>query len=169
MRSQTVFRPAAFDHGEPINRPNLAPIAGVACVLLALLITLLPAHPHIILFSTTYGSPISPPWEATPPVRLMIHRDGSQIWNGAPVSSQQLRTNLAAARVAQIEPDILVEPSGDAAFGAVHATLHAITMSGMRSVWLCYPSGVSEGSLTLRWPDGEPGEMVSYCEPFHPI
>lgn len=131
-RRFSAFRPAAFDHGEPISRIVLGPVAGVLLVVSAIVMLGLPPKTHALYIDLP--PPLNfeawPEWLTPPPVdRLSLTGDGQIHWNGTPVDRQQLVTLIEATREETPQPGLIFEPADDAAYGEalqVLGLLHAM-------------------------------------------
>lgn len=166
-RSPSKFRPAIYDHGAPISRIDLTPLAAIGCVLSALLVLALPAPTHALLFDLpTVGLPTGE--FNVPENQLQQHRDGTLYLNGERVLLGDLPPRLAARDQKPYEPTLLVEMSGETPYGAALPVMAAISASGVEQVWLCFPIDVRPDAFTRRWPDRDAGVASSECSPFYP-
>ncbi len=166
-RSPSKFRPAAYDHGAPISRIDLTPLAAIGCVLSALLVLALPAPTHALLFDLPTAAPPAGEFNM-PGDNLQQHRDGTLYLNGERVLPGELQPQLTALDQTPYEPTLWVEMSGGTPYGAALPVLAAISASGIRQVWLCFPLDVRPDAFTRRWPDRNAGEVPAGCSPFNP-
>lgn len=165
-RRFSAFRPAAFDHGEPISRIVLAPVAGIACIAVALLSFSLPAQTHALMFDLPVPNYVAEDFSAyEASVLIELGQDGDIQWDGQAVSIQQLRRLLNAAGAGDVKPILRFGLHGQAAYGAVIPVLDAIADSGLQYAWMCFPSGLRPDDYAARWPDQV---TVEECMPFNP-
>ena len=159
-----IPRPAPYDHGAPISRITLVPLAALAIIGLLYPIAALPAQTHALLFAMPTASSAAPP--AGRHTSITQHSNGSLTWNRAAITLEQLRERLARERDSGLY--VTFDPSSAASYGAVVTTLQAIARSGTSHVWICTPVDVHPGRFERRWPEREPGEHDTACSLFQP-
>src|SRR5437764_12595398 len=81
--------------GEPMLDVNVTPLIDVMLVLLIMLIITIPVQTHAVKLDL----PVNQPNQAPPPIEpiknvVTINAQGEILWNGTPVSQQQLRSYL---------------------------------------------------------------------------
>ncbi len=121
-RSPNAFRPV----DEPLSTINITPLIDVMLVLLIMLILTIPLATHQIEIDLP-GPPA--PDSAAPTydtVALAVQEDGAILWNGEPVSRQQLDTRLAAAAALPEMPLIRFEPDANASYDDSVRVINAI-------------------------------------------
>lgn len=166
-RSPSKFRPAAYDHGAPISRIDLTPLAAIGCVLSALLVLALPAPTHALLFDLPTVGPPAGEFNV-PQDQLQQNRDGTLYLNGKRVLPGDLQPQLAALDQTPYEPTLWVEMSGETPYGAALPVMAAISASRIQQVWLCFPIDVRPDDFAQGWPDRDAGVASSECSPFYP-
>lgn len=88
-----------FDHGEPLGRIELGPLAGVVLVAALIVLGTLPSRTHTLLLDFPAFSP--PPQECSQPTNpcnmhvLAMAANGRLAWDGKPVTRSAARSALA--------------------------------------------------------------------------
>jgi len=109
---------------EPMMDINTTPLIDVLLVLIIMLIITIPVQSHAVKLDL----PINQPNELPPPVdpvknRLVVTAQGQALWNGAPVSLQQLRQYLDISQQMNPVPELHLQPEPEAPYGAVDEVL----------------------------------------------
>ncbi len=111
---------------------NVTPFIDVLLVLLIMLILAVPVNVH----QTTVDLPGDSDDTATLPVlaenTVYITAEDELLWNGSPVTREQLSAQVAAASVGELEdqPLLRFEPNGQASYDASARTITLIKDSG---------------------------------------
>jgi biopolymer transport protein ExbD len=113
--------------GEPMMDINMTPLIDVMLVLLIMFIITIPIHTHAVKLDLPVDQPNSPP----PPIdpvknKVVITAGGEILWNGGPVSQEQLRQYLELSQQIQPIPELHLQPEPDAKYVLVDEVL-AIT------------------------------------------
>ena len=113
--------------GEPMMDINMTPLIDVMLVLLIMFIITIPIQTHAVKLDLPVDQPNSPP----PPIdpvknKVVITAGGEILWNGAPVSQEQLRQYLELSQQIQPIPELHLQPEPDAKYVLVDEVL-AIT------------------------------------------
>ena len=113
--------------GEPMMDINMTPLIDVMLVLLIMFIITIPIQTHAVKLDLPVDQPNSPP----PPIdpvknKVVITTAGQILWNGNPVSQEQLRQYLELSQQIQPIPELHLQPEPDAKYVLVDEVL-AIT------------------------------------------
>ena len=113
--------------GEPMMDINMTPLIDVMLVLLIMFIITIPIQTHAVKLDLPVDQPNSPP----PPIdpvknKVVITAGGEILWNGSPVSQEQLRQYLELSQQIQPIPELHLQPEPDAKYVLVDEVL-AIT------------------------------------------
>jgi biopolymer transport protein ExbD len=113
--------------GEPMMDINMTPLIDVMLVLLIMFIITIPIQTHAVKLDLPVDQPNSPP----PPIdpvknKVVITAGGEILWNGSPVSQEQLRQYLELSQQIQPIPELHLQPEPDAKYILVDEVL-AIT------------------------------------------
>ncbi|MDP9163383.1 MAG: biopolymer transporter ExbD [Pseudomonadota bacterium] len=110
--------------GEPMMEINTTPLIDVMLVLLIMLIITIPPQTHAVKLDLPQNTNPTPP----PPVdpiknKLVITQAGAVLWNGTPVTLEQLRTFLDASQQMNPVPELHLQPEPDARYELVDEVL----------------------------------------------
>ena len=113
--------------GEPMMDINMTPLIDVMLVLLIMFIITIPIQTHAVKLDLPVDQPNSPP----PPIdpvknKVVITAAGQILWNGTPVSQDQLRTYLELSQQINPIPELHLQPEPEAKYVLVDEVL-AIT------------------------------------------
>jgi biopolymer transport protein ExbD len=113
--------------GEPMMDINMTPLIDVMLVLLIMFIITIPIQTHAVKLDLPVDQPNQPP----PPIdpvknKVVITAGGEILWNGAPVSQEQLRQYLELSQQIQPIPELHLQPEPEAKYVLVDEVL-AIT------------------------------------------
>ena len=113
--------------GEPLNDMNVVPLIDVLLVLLIMFIITIPIQTHAVKLDLPQDQQNQPP----PPImptknKIVVSAGGEILWNGTPVSSQQLRLYLDATQQMDPIPELHLQPEPNARYALVDEVL-AIT------------------------------------------
>src|SRR3954469_6952980 len=113
--------------GEPMLDVNVTPLIDVMLVLLIMFIITIPVQTHAVKLDLPVNQPNQPP----PPVdpvknKVVITAQRQILWNGSPVSQQQLRQYLDITQQMNPVPELHLQPDATAPYGLVDEVL-AIT------------------------------------------
>jgi biopolymer transport protein ExbD len=112
------------DSGEPMMEINTTPLIDVMLVLLIMLIITIPPQTHAVKLDLPVNQPNQPP----PPIqpnknKVVITAAGQVLWNGAPVSMQQLRQYLDSTQQMNPVPELHLQPEATARYELVDEVL----------------------------------------------
>ena len=110
--------------GEPMMDINMTPLIDVMLVLLIMFIITIPIQTHAVKLDLPVDQPNSPP----PPIdpvknKVVITAQGQILWNGNPVSPEQLRQYLELSQQINPIPELHLQPEPDAPYGVVDEVL----------------------------------------------
>ena len=113
--------------GEPMMDINTTPLIDVMLVLLIMFIITLPIQTHAVKLDLPQAQPNQPKPPVDPQKNVVGITAQDQItWNGAPVSSDQLRQYLEASQQLNPIPELHLQPDATARYEVVDQVL-AIT------------------------------------------
>ena len=124
MSMQTT---GANDDGEPMLDINTTPLIDVMLVLLIMFIITIPIQTHAVKLDLPVNQPNQPP----PPIepiknKVVVSAQGQILWNGSPVTKQQLRQYLDVTQQMNPIPELHLQPDSTARYELVDEVL-AIT------------------------------------------
>ena len=113
--------------GEPMMDINMTPLIDVMLVLLIMFIITIPIQTHAVKLDLPVDQQNTPP----PPIdpvknKVVITAQGQILWNGSPVSPEQLRQYLELSQQIQPIPELHLQPEPEARYELVDEVL-AIT------------------------------------------
>jgi len=113
--------------GEPMLDMNVVPLIDILLVLLIMFIITIPVQTHAVKLDL----PQNQDQQTPPPVdpvknKVVITASNQILWNGAPVSPQQLRLYLDATQQMDPIPELHLQPEPNARYALVDEVL-AIT------------------------------------------
>ena len=113
--------------GEPMLDMNVVPLIDILLVLLIMFIITIPVQSHAVKLDLPQDQPQNepPPIEPTKN-KIVITAGGEILWNGTPVSPQQLRLYLDATQQMDPIPELHLQPEPNARYVLVDEVL-AIT------------------------------------------
>jgi biopolymer transport protein ExbD len=113
--------------GEPMLDINMTPLIDVLLVLLIMFIITLPIQTHAVKLDLPQDQTNQPPPPIMPTKNKVVITASNQIlWNGTPVSPQQLRAYLDATQQMDPTPELHLQPEPNARYELVDQVL-AIT------------------------------------------
>lgn len=113
----------------PIATINTTPLIDMMLVLLIMFIVAIPLQTHKVPLDLPAPSPI--PAAERPIHRLAITADGRLLWNGAALDEAGLRARLAALAADPAEPELHLQPDGEARYELVDRVLADIRRAGV--------------------------------------
>ena len=113
--------------GEPMMDINMTPLIDVMLVLLIMFIITIPIQTHAVKLDL----PVDQANNEPPPIdpvknKVVITAAGQILWNGSPVTQEQLRQYLELSQQIQPIPELHLQPEPDARYELVDQVL-AIT------------------------------------------
>ena len=110
--------------GEPMIDMNVTPLIDVMLVLLIMFIITIPIQTHAVKLDLPVNQNNQPP----PPIdtvknKVVVSADGKILWNGAPVSQEQLRQYLDITQQMNPIPELHLQPDATARYELVDEVL----------------------------------------------
>ena len=110
--------------GEPMMDINMTPLIDVMLVLLIMFIITIPIQTHAVKLDL----PVDDPNAVPPPIdpvknKVVITAAGQILWNGGPVSQEQLRQYLELSQQIQPIPELHLQPEPEAKYVLVDEVL----------------------------------------------
>jgi biopolymer transport protein ExbD len=112
--------------GEPMLDINVTPLIDVLLVLLIMFIITIPVQSHAVKLDLPQDSQAPPPPVLPTKNKVVITASNQILWNGTPVSPQQLRLYLDATQQMDPTPELHLQPEPNARYELVDEVL-AIT------------------------------------------
>ena len=121
MSMQTTGENAS---GEPMIDMNVTPLIDVMLVLLIMFIITIPVQTHAVKLDLPVNQPNQPP----PPIEpvkniLSINAQDQVLWNGQPVTMDQLRSYLDTTQQMNPVPELHLQPDATARYEIVDRVL----------------------------------------------
>jgi biopolymer transport protein ExbD len=113
--------------GEPMLDINTTPLIDVMLVLLIMFIITIPIQTHAVKLDLPVQQPYPPP-QVIEPIKnkVVVSAQGQILWNGSPVTKQQLRQYLDVTQQMNPIPELHLQPDSTARYELVDEVL-AIT------------------------------------------
>jgi biopolymer transport protein ExbD len=113
--------------GEPMLDINTTPLIDVMLVLLIMFIITIPIQTHAVKLDLPVQQP-NPPPQVIEPIKnkVVVSAQGQILWNGSPVTKQQLRQYLDVTQQMNPIPELHLQPDSTARYELVDEVL-AIT------------------------------------------
>jgi biopolymer transport protein ExbD len=110
--------------GEPMLDVNVTPLIDVMLVLLIMFIITIPIQTHAVKLDLPVQQ-ANPPPQVIDPIKnvLSINAQDQVLWNGAPVTMQQLRSYLDTTQQMNPVPELHLQPDATARYEVVDKVL----------------------------------------------
>ena len=117
--------------GEPLGEMNTTPLIDVMLVLLVMLIFTLPVATHSIDIDLPQASNV--PTENIDPIKnkIVLTPQDQILWNGTPITDNQLVANLQQTLTFAVEPELQYEPESEASYDLAAKVLNINKASGV--------------------------------------
>jgi len=120
------------DDGSPMMEMNTTPLIDVMLVLLIMLIFTLPPVTNSVNIDLPSPTPQDNPPPVKPDVNKLVLTVQNQIlWNGTPISTSELATDLQVSRTLPVEPELQFQPEPEASYDLSAQVLNIIKASGV--------------------------------------
>ena len=119
------------DDGQPMMEMNTTPLIDVMLVLLIMLIFTLPVATHSI--DIDLPTPSNQPTPNVDPIKnkIVLTPQDQILWNGTPITDNQLVANLQQTLTFAVEPELQYEPESEASYDLAAKVLNIIKASGV--------------------------------------
>jgi biopolymer transport protein ExbD len=109
--------------GEPMMEINTTPLIDVMLVLLIMFIITIPIQTHAVKLDLPVNNTTTPP--PIDPVKntVVVSAQGQILWNGTPVTQQQLRQYLDVTQQMNPIPELHLQPEATARYELVDQVL----------------------------------------------
>lgn len=118
--------------GKAMGEMNVTPFIDVLLVLLIMLIMAVPIKVHQTTVDLPAGPPIQPPFAVLAENTVRITPTDQLLWNGNPVTREQLSAQVTAASAREDEPLLRFEPDALASYDASARTITDIKDAGAK-------------------------------------
>jgi len=112
--------------GEPMMDMNVTPLIDVMLVLLIMFIITIPVQTHAVKLDLPQNTNTPPPPILPTKNIVVVTHDGQILWNGAPVTQDQLKQYLDVTQQMNPVPELHLQPEATARYELVDEVL-AIT------------------------------------------
>lgn len=120
--------------GEPMLDMNVVPLIDVLLVLLIMFIITIPVQTHAVKLDLPQDQPTDqPPIEPTKN-KVVVTAGNEILWNGSPVSPQQLRLYLDATLQMDPIPELHLQPEPNARYALVDEVLAITKRAGVEKM-----------------------------------
>jgi biopolymer transport protein ExbD len=110
--------------GEPMMDINTTPLIDVMLVLLIMFIITIPIQTHAVKLDLPVNQPNQPPPPIDPVKNIVVvTADGKILWNGSPVSKEQLRQFLDVTQQMNPVPELHLQPEATSRYELVDEVL----------------------------------------------
>ncbi|HEX8839097.1 MAG TPA: biopolymer transporter ExbD [Sphingomicrobium sp.] len=109
--------------GEPMMDINTTPLIDVMLVLLIMLIITIPPQTHAVKLDLPVNNQNNPPPINTVKNILSVNAQDQVLWNGSPVTMQQLRAYLDTTQQMNPIPELHLQPDATARYEVVDQVL----------------------------------------------
>jgi biopolymer transport protein ExbD len=112
---------------------NTTPLIDVMLVLLIMLMITIPPVSHAVNIDLPVQDPLQPPPPLVDPVinKILIMPSNEMLWNGTPVTLQQMEQYLAQTKSMNPEPELQFQPAPTAVYDTVDKALAVVKRSGI--------------------------------------
>jgi biopolymer transport protein ExbD len=118
------------DDGSPMMEMNTTPLIDVMLVLLIMLMITIPPVTHMVDIDLPVDTGEESPDKPDPVVnKIFIEENGAILWNGAPVSQQQIADYLKQTKAMTPEPELQFQPTANAPYVIVDEVLAVVKRS----------------------------------------
>lgn len=121
--------------GEPMLDMNVVPLIDILLVLLIMFIITIPPQTHAVKLDLPQDQTNQPPPPILPTKNKVVVTAANEIlWNGTPVSPQQLRLYLDATQQMDPIPELHLQPEPNARYALVDEVLAITKRAGVEKM-----------------------------------
>ena len=122
--------------GAPMSEINVTPLVDVMLVLLIIFMITAPLMSHKIKVELPKANldKISDKVPPAPPVTVTVKEDGSLYWNDAPVTHDQLESNLSVAAQATPQPEVNIRGDATTKYRIISDVVNTAQLQGIAKV-----------------------------------
>lgn len=132
------------DSSGPMCDINTTPLIDVLLVLLVTLIITLPLQTHAVKLDLPQNNQQQPPPVQPEVIDLEVDFDGTIVWNGTPVTLQQLDGYFNSESAKDPQPEIHLNPDGMARYDVVAKVLASAQRNRMTKIGFVNVSSFAE-------------------------
>jgi biopolymer transport protein ExbD len=120
------------DDGSPMMEMNTTPLIDVMLVLLIMLMITIPPVTHMVDIDLPVDTG-EPPKDTIDPVinKIVIQPTNELLWNGSPVTLDQVEQYLAQTKAMNPEPELQFQPDPNAGYEVVDKTMAVVKRSAI--------------------------------------
>ena len=124
---------AGSDDGEPMMDMNTTPLIDVMLVLLIMFIITIPVATHSVDIDLPIPDTTPPPPDQIDPIqnKIVLTQSNEILWNGTPITMEEMVRNLLATKDIQPEPELQFEPEPNASYQLSANVLRNIKGTGV--------------------------------------
>lgn len=121
------------EDGSPMMEMNTTPLIDVMLVLLIMFIITIPVATHSVDIDLPQPSAVPPPEDQVDPIKnkIVLTQTDQILWNGTPISDNELVRNLQETLAFEVEPELQFEPEPLASYDLSARVLNIIKGSGV--------------------------------------
>jgi biopolymer transport protein ExbD len=120
------------DDGQPMMEMNTTPLIDVMLVLLIMLMITIPPATHMVDIDLPVDNPNPPPIEVDPVInKIVIQPTNEILWNGSPVTIDQVTQYLGQTKSMDPEPELQFQPDPNAGYDAVDKVMAVVKRSAV--------------------------------------
>jgi biopolymer transport protein ExbD len=120
------------DDGQPMMEMNTTPLIDVMLVLLIMLMITIPPATHMVDIDLPVDNPNPPPETVDPVInKIVIQPTNEILWNGSPVTIDQVTQYLGQTKSMDPEPELQFQPDPNAGYDAVDKVMAVVKRSAV--------------------------------------
>jgi biopolymer transport protein ExbD len=122
--------------GAPMSEINVTPLVDVMLVLLIIFMITAPLMSHKIKVELPQANLDKRPEKVppTPPITVTVQEDGHLYWNDAPVTHDQLESQLSVAAQATPQPEVNIRGDATTKYRIVAEVVNTAQLQGIAKV-----------------------------------
>jgi biopolymer transport protein ExbD len=122
------------EEGSPMMEMNTTPLIDVMLVMLVMLIITIPIMTHATKLDMPTNRNPPPPTERPEVVDVEVDFDGTIVYNGTPVSMEQLESYFRQQAAKPVQPEIHLRPDRRARYGVVAQVLASAQRNDLKKM-----------------------------------